>query len=101
MKERKFDSRFAGWTRRPAALVLVLLVLLIVWGLYASMTQITLPSSEPGGDRDTDVFRSVVQRIHAGENYYDAQESEFRDRSYPVRSVLNYRTPTYAWVLGV
>jgi hypothetical protein len=51
------------------------------------------------GVPDTDLFRRVVTRVHAGEGYYDVQADEFRD--FPgAGSVFNWRLPTYAVVLG-
>ena len=114
MNQHAFDSRFAGWTRRPAALLLLGLVAAIFWGLYASINQITLPEASisqvtrpavPADQgevpQDSDFFRNVVERVHAGEGYYDAQEHVFAEFHYPVSSVLNFRTPTYAWVIAV
>jgi hypothetical protein len=46
------------------------------------------------------LFRSVVDRVHAGEGYYDAWGSEVRSLGYPTRSVFNWRLPLFAWLNG-
>ena len=49
---------------------------------------------------DLDLYRRVVDRVHAGESYYDAAHHELTTHGYPTRSVFNWRTPVYAWLLG-
>jgi hypothetical protein len=62
----------------------------------------TIPSEEERtGHYDSEIFSEVVERVRAGENYYDAQETVFKLHQYPVHSALNYRTPTYAWFLAL
>jgi hypothetical protein len=41
-----------------------------------------------------------VERVHAGEGYYEAWGDEARSRGYPCQSVLNWRLPLYAWFNG-
>ena len=49
---------------------------------------------------DFHFYRSVVERVRNGEPYYDAAHRELTSQGYPSRSVLNWRTPCYAWLLG-
>jgi hypothetical protein len=44
---------------------------------------------------DLALYTAAVQRIAAGENYYDALGGELSARGYPVRSVFNWRTPLH------
>ena len=54
----------------------------------------------PGATTDLDLFRSVVNRVHKGDGFYRASHEELRSHGYPTRSVFNWRTPFYAWLLG-
>src|SRR4051794_3870068 len=48
--------------------------------------------SSPG---DIDVYRQIVERVRAGEPFYDVCRDELRKNGYPTRSVFNWRTPMY------
>jgi hypothetical protein len=54
----------------------------------------------PQATSDVDVYRRIVNRVRAGESYYAASHVELRSHRYPTRSVLNWRTPTFAWFLA-
>jgi hypothetical protein len=49
---------------------------------------------------DLELYRAEVDRIHAGEGYYQVLSSELTSRGYPTRSVFNWRTPLPLWLLG-
>jgi hypothetical protein len=53
----------------------------------------------PGATSDLDVFRRIVERVRVGDGYYDASQQELRSHGYPTRSVFNWRTPVFAWLL--
>jgi hypothetical protein len=55
------------------------------------------PLKRPG---DIALYQAIVQRIHAGANYYDAAAAELPARGYPTKSVFNWRTPLPLWLLG-
>ena len=48
------------------------------------------PNRGPG---DVELYHAEVNRIRAGESYYDAAASELRARGYPTRSIFNWRMP--------
>src|SRR5262245_19616252 len=48
------------------------------------------PSRGPG---DVALYQAEVERIRAGESYYEAAANELPARGYPTRSVFNWRTP--------
>jgi hypothetical protein len=52
------------------------------------------------GPNDIDLYRAVVERVHAGERYHDANFAERIARGYPTQSVFNCRMPVPFWVLG-
>jgi hypothetical protein len=49
---------------------------------------------------DIALYRVEVERIRAGETYYQAAAAELPTRGYPTRSVFNWRTPLPMWLLG-
>jgi hypothetical protein len=49
---------------------------------------------------DVALYRAEINRIHAGEGYYQAAAKELVARDYPTRSVFNWRTPLPMWLLG-
>ncbi len=57
-------------------------------------------ASAKKGPGDIQLYRRVVERVRAGESYYDAAHGELISRGFPSRSVFNWRTPCYAWFLG-
>lgn len=46
------------------------------------------------------MYRRIVERVHAGESYYDAAGTELKAGGFPTGSMFNWRLPTYAWVNG-
>jgi hypothetical protein len=52
------------------------------------------------GPGDIQLYRAEVDRVHAGESYYDAAAVELRERGYPRASVFNWRTPLPVWIVG-
>ena len=53
------------------------------------------------GAGDVQLYRAEIDRIAAGEGYYQAADEELHQRGYPTRSVFNWRTPLPMWLLGV
>lgn len=50
---------------------------------------------------DQELYRTVVERIRAGENFYPATMAAQRERSYPVQPALAVRPPTMTWWLAL
>jgi hypothetical protein len=95
-------TRYARLSHRASIGVLTATLVGIGWCLWISTTQQTGQLTPPADEkkRDALVFRSVVDRVHAGESYYDAWGSEVRSLGYPTRSVFNWRLPMFAWLSG-
>jgi hypothetical protein len=70
--------------------------------LAVSLTKDPIPPfvPPPESTSDLDVFRRIVTRVHGGDSFYVATQGELRSHGYPTRSVFNWRTPVYAWMLG-
>jgi hypothetical protein len=47
------------------------------------------------------LYAAEVERMHAGESYYDAAAAELPSRGYPTRSIFNWRTPLPVWLIAV
>jgi hypothetical protein len=93
-------TRFTNSTRLQALIILAITFLalaLCLWGALAPKPASTAPEADGG---DLRVYRRIIERIHSGEGYYDAAGSELRAGGYPTAALFNWRTPTYAWVLG-
>ncbi|KPF87885.1 hypothetical protein [Novosphingobium sp. AAP93] len=50
---------------------------------------------------DQELYRTVVERVRAGENFYPATMAAQRERSYPVQPALAVRPPTMTWWLAL
>jgi len=96
-------TRYAALSRRGALGVGALLLALAAWLVHGALASgPASPAVAVGPPRQPDVvlFRAVVERVRAGESYYDADAAELRRLSFPMGSVFNWRQPTYAWVLA-
>ncbi len=95
-------TRYACLSRCSAIAILTATLIGIVWCLWITATQQTGQLTPPSDEkkRDALLFRSVVDRVHAGEGYYDAWGSEARSLGYPTRSIFNWRLPLFAWLNG-
>lgn len=49
---------------------------------------------------DQELYRTVVERVRGGENFYPATMAAQRQRSYPVQPALAVRPPTMTYVLA-
>ena len=90
-------DRFEGISPLAARLLLGIVLILIAYGIAAREgTQLLEGTSQDPADTDVAMYARIVERIHAGEGYYEATGSELRSRGYPARSVFNWRLPTLA-----
>ncbi len=94
------NYRSPGPTRSQACILPTLTLLAIALVLYGGSPGIVRPAPQGQGDTDSDLFRKVILRVHTGESAHDAFQHVFEEYQYPVRSILNYRTPLHAWLLG-
>lgn len=95
--------RYAGWRPLGARLVLLALALLMLYGLgwvLANPCRMGTPTDDPAIDKgDVALYRAIVGRMAAGEDYYAAVAQEQHGRGYPTRPFLTWRPPTLAWVI--
>jgi hypothetical protein len=97
-----FASGYARLSRRQAHAVLLLIALTAVAAVAVTLSPLANDHLQRAADKpgDVDLYRAEVQRIRGGEGYYQAAAAELVARSYPTRSVFNWRTPLPMWLLG-
>lgn len=110
MGSPEHPSRFAALSAGRAWAVVLATAAATAVCLASSLTHETLPLPSPRADQestegpatdtDVDFYRHVIERVHAGQGYYDAVADEFKDWEYQPSSLFNWRTPVYAWVIG-
>lgn len=81
-------------------IILAALTLLLVWGALPSSTPEATHQPPPPGKGDAALFMKVIDRLAAGEPYYQALGDEMRRDSYPARSPFNWRTPFHLTLLA-
>ena len=102
MPGNKNCSAFAAISPQSARTVLRIAVLMMVLLAAVSLSPWACGfADKPSrGAGDVDLYRAEIQRIAAGESYYQAASKELHARGYPTRSVFNWRTPLPMWLLG-
>jgi hypothetical protein len=94
-----------GYARlAPPQARLVLIALAVMAVLCVAITLSPLGSTRVGketpGEGDVALYWAEIERVHAGQGYYQAAAAELVERGYPTRSVFNWRTPLPMWMLG-
>ena len=97
-----FESRFDGWSRTASALVLA--ALLLVAGLTGAMA--IKPIDVTGGMQataadgedmsDVKLYRSIIEDVRAGENYYRSAARHHREYGYALQPFVTVRLPAVA-----
>jgi hypothetical protein len=82
------------------ALAAYLLFTLLAVAITLSPLRSGYADAPDRGPGDLALYRAEVDRIRAGENYYQAANVELRQRGYPTRSVFNWRTPLPMWLVA-
>jgi hypothetical protein len=106
-------------SRRFALACVLLIALVLVAGLYFAIAKstvyvpetavVSVPQAVPQADGkavqsagpDLLYYRTVVERVRNGENYYDVAHEELPRWGFPIGSMFNWRLPTYAYVLAL
>ena len=95
------SSRYRALSRRAAATLLAaLLALMACFGWLSGLRDQPTLKAAPKEQRDSELYKAIVERVRSGEHYYDAVGTELRARKYPTRPMFNWRQPTYAFVLA-
>lgn len=91
------ESRFAALGPWAARLVLAICAALILAPLAAPATPPS-PAHRPGVFDDLSLYRTIAERVAAGESYYAAAADEHRRNGYPTAPPQVFRPPTLAWL---
>ncbi len=99
------DPHHTGYARlAPLWARAVLAVLVLAAVFCVGVTLSPLASGYVGcqrpGSGDVALYRAKLDRINAGEGYYQAAGDEMRERGYPTKSVFNWRFPLPFWLMG-
>jgi hypothetical protein len=97
-------TRYASLTRKQAALILLCLCASIACTLRMAPKRTLIPTSYDPKKVDTSdmaVYQKTVQRVHNGENYYNALGGVLRSARRPTRSVFNWRTPLHLTMVAL
>jgi len=99
------NPRPSGYARlTPIRARIVLLALLFVTVFCVAVTLSPLAQGRIGKpehrEGDVALYRAEVDRIHAGQGYYQAAAAELVARGYTTRSVFNWRLPLPIWLIG-
>jgi hypothetical protein len=93
-------TRFEGIRPAAARLLLVLTGCMMAYGIYIHGRTGTLIQKVPFDQSDYALYSRIVDRVRAGEGYYDAAGAELRSSGYPTRPFLTWRTPTVAEMMA-
>ncbi len=93
------------WRRlgRTGAVLTISAFVVSVAMLLAVAKAYTPPHAASGVDRpgDAATYANIIDRMRAGEGYYQAAHSELIANGYGTRSVFNWRTPFYLSLLSM
>jgi hypothetical protein len=98
-EHRNFPTRVDRWRRTPAIVVLVALAALMIaaaWPVAAAPEPRVRAST--ADQTDLDLYRAVICRVGAGENYYPVAADELRKGGYPLRPFITFRLPTLTFL---
>lgn len=104
------STRFAALNAGPARLVLALFMALCLLGLAqtAAPTGSLTPASASAASTqaanasndDIRLYRTIIDRLRAGQAYYPTTATLLRDNNYPLRPFITFRLPTLALLLA-
>ncbi|MCA1563234.1 MAG: hypothetical protein LC804_24270 [Acidobacteria bacterium] len=77
-----------------ARLMVTALVVVMVTAFFPA-SQPARPRLPPKGEGDAYLHLATIERIRAGDRYYDAVGEELRRGRYPATHVFNWRTPAH------
>jgi hypothetical protein len=97
MDRGAFQTRFEGWSRSPALALVAGLLALLAFACW-SPTESPAPKvrTTEAQHSDLQLYRDIIARVSAGENYYAATADELRKGNYPLKPFFTFRLPTHA-----
>lgn len=90
-------TRFEGWSRGPALLLLAALLAILVavsWAPEAAPApKLRASKAQPS---DVQLYRNIVAGVEAGGSYYQVAAEALRKDHYPLKPFFTFRLPTLA-----
>jgi len=90
-------TRFQGWSRGPA---LVLIAALLATLAIASWSPASAPAPQlrtsEAQHSDLRLYRDIIAGVQAGGDYYDVAARELRAGNYPLKPFFTFRLPTHS-----
>lgn len=94
------NTPFSARAHARIVLALFLAVTLFFVGVTLSPLRSGFADAPSRGPGDVALYRAEVDRMRAGETYYEAAADELPARGYPTHSVFNWRTPLPVWLVA-
>ena len=102
MTKTPLPTRFEGWSRGPA---LVLIVALLTLLAVATWSPAAAPApkvrASPAEQSDLDLYRDIIAGVAEGRGYYPVAAEELRKGGYPLKPFFTFRLPTHASVYAL
>jgi hypothetical protein len=103
------DGSAGQQSPREARITLACLGLVALAGIVVGWGKGELPQRAPrevteatrGTTPDLALYQAVIADVRGGRDYYDAAHEHIPRFGFPISSPLNWRLPTYAWLLSL
>jgi hypothetical protein len=94
-------TRYQGWSRGPALVVIAGLLAMLAFACW-SPASAPAPKTRTSAAQHSDLqlYRDINSGIHAGGNYYEVAARELRKGGYPLKPFFTFRLPTHALFYG-
>jgi hypothetical protein len=103
---RSFRPHVKGSILQCKAFAILLLRIAAILLLIGSVVQYSRPRQSPGllpnssGYYDKALYKTIAERVQAGENYYAVAADEQRRHGFPTKPPFTIRAPTEVWFLA-
>jgi hypothetical protein len=92
-------TRYEGWTRGPALLLIAALIAILAIACW-SPAGAPAPKlrASPAQHSDLQLYRDIIKGVEAGGDYYEVAAKEQRAAGYPLKPFYTFRLPTHATI---
>ena len=92
-------TRYEGWTRSPALLLIAALIAILAIACW-SPAGAPAPKlrASPAQHSDLQLYRDIIKGVEAGGDYYEVAAKEQRAAGYPLKPFYTFRLPTHATI---
>ena len=109
------DRQLPALTARTPRIELAIVAALAIAGIFLGWNKGQLPQREPPQAHpaqsaskaksetapDLQLYDEMIVEVRSGRDYYDAARDRIPSHGFPISSPLNWRLPTYAWLLSL